>query len=392
MQAMTGTLSAAFHLTHNCNLRCTYCYTGDKFGLGMSRATADQAVRFCIAQARESGVDHLEVIFFGGEPLMKLDLLCQIVDQTRCQAEDLRTTFKLSTNGVLLTADAIDRLSRRGVFVSISLDGNPALQAQQRPGIHGRDVSMELEAAIDRLLQWNPCAAVNCVVTPESAGQLDESVRWIFARGFAYVSTALDYSAAWTREDLRALGAAYERLAEWYYQETIEGERFYLSCFDEKMRSWTRGPLEKSERCHIGTRQFSIAPSGRLYPCVQFVQEDRDDTFVIGNVFDGFHQQRKRSLVCESEAEHAECGGCALQQRCSSWCACVNWQSTGRLDEPSPIVCEHERVLMPIVDRLANRLWRRRDPNFIHKNYNPAFPVLSFAELLVIKEAARVEV
>lgn len=381
-----GTLSANFHLTHNCNLRCTYCYTGEKFGSGMTEDTADQAVDFCLEEGRRQNVGHVEFIFFGGEPLMKLDLLCRIADRALQRATDQRVSFKMSTNGLLLSQRAISMLAERGVYVSISLDGDPELQAEQRPDVNGRAVTEQLDAAITRLLCWNPCASVNCVTTPQSAARLDESVTWIFQRGFAYVQTALDYSADWSRQHLNDLAKAYERLGQWYVEQTRAGHKFYLSCFDSRIHSWTHGPLDRSERCFAGQRQFSIAPSGRLYPCVQFVEEDRDDRFVIGDVATGFHHDKRNAMSCSIEKDKPECGGCALTDRCSSWCACINWQSTGRLDQASPLVCEHERLLMPIADRVANRLWKSRNPDFIHKHYNPAFPVLSFAEDIVIHE------
>ena len=44
-----------------------------------------------------------------------------------------------------------------------------------------------------------------------------------------------------------------------------------LRFFDERIRTRTFKPLSAHERCHIGDRQFSIAPDGALYPCIQFV-------------------------------------------------------------------------------------------------------------------------
>ena len=381
------TISANVHLTHNCNLRCTYCFTGDKFGAGMSKQVADQTVGFCIEQAQQSNADHLQLIFFGGEPLMKIDLLCWMLDQARQRAPQLRITSKLSTNGILLTDSVISRLAERGVYVSISLDGDPEVQSHQRPDVNGRDVSQKLDEAIDRLLRWNPAVSVNCVVTPESAARLDQSVRWIHERGFSYIQTALDYSGDWRREHLQELEQAYQRLAQWYYNVTVAGSKFYLSCFDQRIQSWVRGPLESSERCQIGIRQFSISPSGRLFPCVQFVREDNEDEFVLGDVFSGFQEDKRSRLSACSEKEKPECGGCQLIDRCSSWCACINWQSTGELNKASPLVCEHERILMPIADAVANRLWKRRDSMFLHKQYNPAFPVLSFAEDILIRRS-----
>ena len=386
MENVSRTLTATFHLTHNCNIRCGYCYTGAKFGVGMSDETAEEAVRFCLREAGGQRADLLETVFFGGEPLLRRDLLCRIADRFLGTSKDFEVTFKMSTNGLLLTEDVVRDLARRRVYVSLSVDGEPEVQDRQRPDALGRGTSDRLAPAIRRLLEWNPCANANCVITPGSADRVDRSVQWLYRRGFAYVSTTLDYGADWSPDDLRKLKAAYERLAEWYLRMTVDGRKFYLSCFDEKIRTRTRGPLDRSERCSLGYRQFSIAPSGRLYPCVQFVREDAGDEYAIGDVRSGFDETRRGRVFGCAEEDKPECGGCALLPRCASWCACVNWQSTGRIDRASPLVCEHDRILMPIADGVANRLWKRRNPLFIHKHYNTAFPVLNFMEDVIVRE------
>jgi uncharacterized protein len=299
----------------------------------------------------------------------------------------------MSTNGTLLTRKLMAELMRRRVFVSLSVDGPPDVHDAQRPTAGGRGSAAALREGIEILLEANPCANVQCVVTPESAGRLDESARWLAKRGFSYITTALDYGAPWTREAMRKLEGAYRRLAEWYEGETRRGRKIYLSCFDEKIRTWSNGPPETCERCSIGYKQFSIAPSGRLYPCVQFVRDDDERTaeFVIGDVEHGFAETRRRGLNAQAEGEKEECGGCALQSRCSSWCACVNWQSTGRLDRASPVVCAHDQMLMPIADKVAEKLWRGRSALFMHKFYNPAFPVLNFVEDIVVRRATAEE-
>jgi hypothetical protein len=57
---------------------------------------------------------------------------------------------------------------------------------------------------------------------------------------------------------------------------------------------------------------------------------------------------------------------------------------TGKLNEIPAILCEHERMVFPIADRLASRLFRTRDPMFLQRHYNPAFPILSFLEDLAV--------
>lgn len=352
----------------------------------MTEATANRAVDFAVAEAERTNEDHLEIVFFGGEPLMRADLLLRICDRVKAKANGRRASFKTSTNGLLLDDALLDALVARGVFLSLSVDGAPETNDRQRLDVLGRGTSSKLEAIIPRLLEVNPCTAVNCVVTPESAHAIDRSVRWLFDVGFRYISTALDHGAEWDRDALDALGAGYARLADWYVERSRLRDKLYLSCFDQKIDTRARAPLEARDRCALGIRQFSIAPSGRLYPCVQFVREDEDPTFAIGDVERGFDDTKRHAIHGRSESPKSECGGCAIADRCASWCACVNWQSTGALDRASPLVCEHERILTPIADRVANRLWKRRDPLFIHKHYNPAFPVLSFVEDLIVKE------
>jgi len=84
--------------------------------------------------------------------------------------------------------------------------------------------------------------------------------------------------------------------------------------------------------------------------------------------------------VDENRAEKQSCAGCALNGRCATYCGCVNWRATGSLREIPPIVCEHERMLMPIVDRLANTLWKDNVPLFKRKFYERTFPMSSYIE------------
>ena len=139
--------------------------------------------------------------------------------------------------------------------------------------------------------------------------------------------------------------------------------------------------LQKNERCHLGYRQFSIAPDGELYPCIQFVTTDKIPEFMIGHVNDGFNESCRNYITSASEKEKPECSGCQLKSRCSSWCACINYMSTGSIEKASPVVCQHERLLLPITDKVANRLWKKRSQLFIHKHYNPVYPIISHLEL-----------
>ena len=80
MQQQALVKALCLHVSHDCNLRCKYCFasTGD-FGTGhrmtMDFETAKRAIDFVIAKSGHRR--NIEVDFFGGEPLMNWDVVKQ---------------------------------------------------------------------------------------------------------------------------------------------------------------------------------------------------------------------------------------------------------------------------------------------------------------------------
>jgi uncharacterized protein len=381
----TNIVSATFHLTHQCNLRCIYCYTGAKVHQPMPRTVADAGIALVLGEAQKKGATYVDITFFGGEPLLEMDLLCYIADTLAQKAGAQYTlSFKLSTNGTLLTPARLRELQQRQIYVSLSVDGPPDIHDAQRPNAGGNPSSGLVQKAIPLLLRANPNAAVTCVLTPLSAAHAARSVAWVYDQGFRFINLTLDYSAPWTLDDMRQLEQSYHQIADWYEQRTLNNERFYLSCFDERIQSHTKAPIAENERCNLGVKQFSIAPDGAIYPCIQFVTTEGVPEFMIGHVLHGgFDPQCRTHVHSCSETTKPECAGCALKGRCSSWCACINFASTGTVTSASPVVCYHEQVLLPLVDRMAERLWKKRNNLFIHKHYNPSYSLINYLENVV---------
>ncbi len=77
---------------------------------------------------------------------------------------------------------------------------------------------------------------------------------------------------------------------------------------------------------------------------------------------------------------HGPCRDCAIKNRCNHHCACLNFQSTGDFHQVSPVLCRHERIVLPIADKLAERLYRKHSGAFLQKQYNDMYPVISYVE------------
>ena len=342
----------------------------------MTLETALAAIDVAERSAGQPG-EAVHVIFFGGEPLLRRSLIEQVVATCSQRVDAPRPHFQLVTNGTLCDMAFVAFAARHGISISLSLDGTREAHDLHRKTPQGEGTWERVIAAIPLLLASNPYLHAQMVLSPSTAHLVDASVSAVYAQGIRHVSTALDYGANWDRGALERLGGAYRRLAKAYETWTRRGDRFYLSCFDARIRTRVRGPCEPSERCTPGLSQLSVAPSGTLYPCVQFVGDDARREHVIGHVNTGIDPTAVAHFRERSERDKPACDGCALEGRCMNWCACANWASTGSVELVSPILCEHERMLMPIVDDLGARLFRVRSSMFLDKHYNAAFPIMS---------------
>jgi 12,18-didecarboxysiroheme deacetylase len=114
--------------TRRCNLRCAHCYASADCRADPDELSTDEA-RAMIDDLAGYGAPVL--LFSGGEPLMRHDLLELI---PYASAAGLRTV--ISTNGTMIDAPLAEKLATAGLnYVGVSLDGmaatNDAFRGQQ---------------------------------------------------------------------------------------------------------------------------------------------------------------------------------------------------------------------------------------------------------------------
>jgi MoaA/NifB/PqqE/SkfB family radical SAM enzyme len=132
---------AIFSITNKCNLRCKGCYAQAIRGNAPDELSADR-LRSIVSEADEVGISFF--VIAGGEPLTRPE----IVDIAR---DFPHIIFLLVTNGLLLNAELIDRLSgMRNVVPVLSIEGNQAETDDRRGrGVHERlqEKMLELKRA-----------------------------------------------------------------------------------------------------------------------------------------------------------------------------------------------------------------------------------------------------
>lgn len=349
----------------------------------MSIETVKAAITMAIPEIRrEDPEGSLGVIFFGGEPLLMRSLIKETVRY--CRELESQTGqlfhFKATTNGMLLDEEFLTDKDTSEIFVAMSHDGVREAHDAGRVDADGGGTFERLESKIGLLLHHKPYSPVMLVTTPQTVMYYADSVQYLYEQGFKYLICSLNYGTEWTDKDVRELERQYKRLADWYYRETMKEAKFYFSPFEVKISSHVFPGSCKAERCELGKRQISVAPNGRLFPCVQFVGDGTDDQFCIGDVNSGVDENARMRLYLANGVEKSSCAECAIRERCNHYCGCLNKQATGSIGIVSPMLCAHERTIMPIVDKLAARLFKKRNAMFIQKHYNEMFPLISLVE------------
>jgi len=105
-----------WNVTQACNLKCIHCYAKATYGPAKNELTQEEGLAL-LKDLKDFGVP--VVLFSGGEPLMRPDLM-ELVEWT--VNNGMRAV--ISTNGTLITPEVARRLKDFGLsYVGISLDG-----------------------------------------------------------------------------------------------------------------------------------------------------------------------------------------------------------------------------------------------------------------------------
>lgn len=346
----------------------------------MDFKTAKKAVDLAVSLNEK----YVPLVFFGGEPLILKDLIYEVVEYTKeiKKCKDRIFSFKLVTNGRLLDDEFIEYSKAEGIFIAISLDGNVKAHNCNRVDLNGKGSYEVITPKVKSLLSCFPYTPVMQVVNPNTVQLFSDSVGHLFDLGFRFVVSTINYSGEWDEARLKILKKQYIQLSNLYYLKTMKEDKFYFSPFDSKINLFINCEDNCKADCSLGNEQISISPDGYIYPCTQFVG---DESYIIGHVENGIDAKMKDEINKIGTAEKTICSECVLKNRCISYCSCLNKQTTGRIDTVSPVLCEHERILIPIADKLAEKLYKKKNGMFIQKHYNSMYPVISIIEDKICK-------
>ena len=112
-------MNLTLHLTDNCNMDCSYCVR-EKCPKDMTEEVLFKACDLAFSKGQRAGL-----CFFGGEPLLKKDLIYKALDYCEKKSAETGIAFecKMTTNGTLLDEEFILRAKKAKMGIGLSFDG-----------------------------------------------------------------------------------------------------------------------------------------------------------------------------------------------------------------------------------------------------------------------------
>ncbi|MBF7081453.1 thioether cross-link-forming SCIFF peptide maturase [Desulfallas sp. Bu1-1] len=333
------------HLAHDCNLRCRYCFAGQgDFGGDrglMSLEVGRAAIDFLMQTS--GGRRHVEVDFFGGEPLLNRPVLFDLVQYGRFRAREAgkEIKFTLTTNALLLDREMQRFIGENDLAVVLSIDGRPGVHDRMRPFPSGEG---SYRRVMERIKQFvhSPYCGEYYIRGTFTRYNLDfsEDVRHLAEAGFEHISVepvvaGADTGYALRDEDVPVLLEEYEKLTRYLLGRHRQGRPVDFFHFNIDLED---GPClpKRLTGCSAGLEYLAVTPGGDLYPCHQFV--GRQD-FRMGNVFEGLNS----NPACFFREAHIynknACGQCWAKFHCSGGCHANALAFNGNLLEPYRLGC-----------------------------------------------------
>lgn len=329
-------------VTQNCNLRCKYCvYSGSYVNRmhtkkRMSFETAKKAVDFYYEhnKYKDAGV----ISFYGGEPLLEMDLMKKVVDYCENLYIGKELQFNLTTNATLLNDDIVTFLEQHNFNVTISLDGPEEVQNQSRVFADNETGTFQcvinnINNAITKHPDFEENISFNAVLDTENDFKCSSDFfTYEFMKNTVVGATTLNengnineisynekFDINYRYELFKCYLKYIGKLDNQYVSKIINDQ---VASLKTDIHDKISSPYHRGKTCHpsgpciAGATRLFVTVDGVFYPCERV--NETCEAYIIGNLESGFDISRIKQLLNIGELTEQQCKNCWAIEYCNS--------------------------------------------------------------------------
>ena len=292
--------------TYACNARCTYCYEENMKPVSMSDDTVEQTIRF-ICDTRGEGTVGLS--WFGGEPLLRPDVIDRICEGLRGQEVEFSST--MISNGSLITSDIVRKMrdSWNLKQIQISMDGAEQDYITRKCYYEYKDYYWSVMKRINEITEAGIQVVIRCNV---------DSDNW--------------YRVGSMLDDLKAYVRDTERIAVYFcllnhvrqgdndldlWKKVFEAQSLLKKAGFRTGNGFGTGNVFRVYHCMADKGGVVICPDGSLYPCEHCPPEAR-----FGDIWNNVTDEEARKAFCRTDHIREKCRTCPYLPDCTPFMAC----------------------------------------------------------------------
>lgn len=352
--------------TNHCNLRCSYCYAYKKetFNENLSFKNIETAVKLI----SESYGGKLTVVFHGGEPLLRFKDMKHDVVSLLEKFPDVQ--FSIQTNGTLINDEISLFLKKYKISIGVSIDGVSETSNSLRCFAGGLPSYNKTLEGIKCLFRYNNQPSASIVVTKKNKDEILNTIQTLFEIGVRHF-VVLDYFPAGRgkgKKDNLALSLeeniALRKDILLFINDHNAKQTDYNNLITErkaiqlikKIVYWRSLYMCSESPCGAGRRMLALGADGNLYPCDEFISDDKE--FVIEHISNitNLKDDLKNSDVVKKCYAHrieniSKCSKCVWRNICEFHCAGNTFYFNGSFNQPSSL-CEYFQKMIPLTMEL----------------------------------------
>ena len=328
--------SAYIMLTEACPLRCKYCYIKNKhIDNPISLTTIEKTIKLF--------PEPPQIIFFGGEPLLKIDLIKETIKNfPECK-------WQVVSNGIVNFNKFMDEVyypNRDRFDIQLSWDGN----TNSRITLNGNNVNNEVYENLIRNLDKGYSIQTRSVVSDSNIDTLYETYVKLIKLKNKYIHYTPDFNFAHQQSFNNDFFNKLKKQLTLIFEYIFNNIDNYIPQWISLMLFQNLSINGINESCDAGS-YICVRPNGDVYPCTILSQISKD--FCLGNIND----KELNFEILNDLVQYSKCTkDCKLKKYCDGGCRYeriinnIDWKNN---------ICNHTCEIKQITDECIN--------NFIKK-------------------------
>lgn len=312
-------------ISAGCNLTCPYCFAKTKQGnMAYKDFTKKDIDKLLYLLDKKNPNQDITLVFFGGEPLMRFDIMQYTINQVKHSHPMLKIGYSITTNGTLINQKIIKFFQENKISILLSIDGyeNDYNYRKFRNGRHS--VSRVLKS-IEMLKSSNVPFEVRATVTSNNPFIYEtfiflEKLEVPYLLAFAYESenTAHKELTQYNQESFTRIKNTFEQLLDYYKVCLSSKIPIYNKLIPQFINIFKNRLIQKYE-CGAGHMYHTVMSDGTMYSCPHLMNNKE---CTLGNISEWpFNNIENHSFIPVSIDKIDECKNCWAQQLCHGGCA-----------------------------------------------------------------------